>query len=154
LRYKIGVIACMLLGLILLLSGIGKLFMGVPDQLEFMSNLSPIYGFTDIEKGVLTYILPWVEILASVLLILQIFPSFVAIILVLPLSMGFATNNIWMLFNKVEYDTCNSCFGVFEKYIGGFTPLQALGIDVILFILVFVVIVIHSEYKMLWGLIK
>jgi uncharacterized membrane protein YphA (DoxX/SURF4 family) len=72
-RYIIGLIASVLLGLILLTSGIGKLFMGVPAQLEFMSQISPVFGLPSYAISLLTYVLPWVEILFGLFLVLQIF---------------------------------------------------------------------------------
>lgn len=153
-RYKIGVVACVLLGFILLLSGFGKLFMGLPAQLDFVENLSPIFGISEMEAGMLVYVLPWVEILAGLLLVLQLFPSIVAIFLCVPLSIGFAISNIWMLINDTDFEHCNSCFGIFERYFGSLTPIQALGIDVLLFALILVIVFVCPRYKLLWGLFK
>jgi uncharacterized membrane protein YphA (DoxX/SURF4 family) len=152
-RYIIGLIASVLLGLILLTSGIGKLFMGVPAQLEFMSQISPVFGLPESWIKLLVYIIPWVEILLGLFLILQLFTSFVAITCV-PLVIGFITNNVWMLMNGSEFTNCNSCFGVFEQWWGGLSPLQALSIDMFMFGLILVTVFVNTRYKLLWGVIK
>jgi hypothetical protein len=80
-------------------------------------------------------------------------PSFVAITFV-PLSISFITNNIWMIMNGSTFPNCNSCFGVFEQWWGGLSPLQALGIDLFMFGLVLVIVFVNTNYKLLWGLLK
>jgi len=152
-RYIIGIVASVLLGFILLASGVGKLFMGIPSQMEFLSQISPVFGIPDSWLMILIYILPWVEITIGMFLLLQIYIQIVAVICV-PLIIAFMTNNIWMVLNGNIYDHCNSCFGIFEQYIGGMTPIQALAMDCIMLLLAVVVIFASTKYKILWGLLN
>jgi hypothetical protein len=71
-----------------------------------------------------------------------------------PLIITFVTNNVWMILNGDKYQYCNSCFGIFEQYIGGMTPLQALIVDLFMLSLAVTVIFLSTKYKLLWGLIK
>lgn len=152
-RYIIGVIASILLGIILLASGIGKLFMGIPAQLEFLSQVSPVFGIPDSWLRVLIYILPWFEITVGIFMLLQIYIPVVAVICV-PLIIAFMTNNIWMILNGNAYIHCDSCFGIFEQYLGSLTPTQALYVDSVMLLLAMVVIFASTKYKILWGLLN
>lgn len=153
-KYWIGVIACFLLGLVLILAGIGKLFANLPNETEFLEQLAPVFSVTDWEASTIAYILPWVEILAGMLLILQVFPAMTSVILCVPLCLGFATNNLWMILSGKEYEACNLCFGELEILLGSMTPTQALIFDVVLFLLILVVVFIGAKYKLLYGVLE
>ena len=151
-RYSIGLTACILLGLTLLASGIGKLFMNLPNETEFIQQLSPVFMMSPLVASMFAYALPWVEIFAGVLLLLQIFPSLVATIICVPLTIGFATNNIWMISQGAVYEKCNYCFGQLEIILGSLTPWQSLGIDVIMFGMACLIVFIGVHYRMLYGI--
>lgn len=152
-RMKIGILSSVILGVILLMSGVGKLFMGVPAQLEFISQISPSFGIPESWLRILMYVLPWVEILLGTFMVLQIYIQVVAVACV-PLIISFITNNVWMMLNGDKYQHCNSCFGIFEQYIGGLSPLQASVIDLSMLGLAITVIFVSTKYRLLWGLIK
>jgi uncharacterized membrane protein YphA (DoxX/SURF4 family) len=152
-RYWVGVIASVILGLILITAGVGKLFMNLPNETEFLAHLAPIFSITEWEASLLAYMLPWVEIIAGILLILQLFPQIVAIILCVPLCLGFAINNLWMIVSGENYEACNLCFGQLEILLGSLTPEQALIFDGVLFILACFVVFSDAKYKLLWGLL-
>lgn len=151
-RYAIGVTACILLGLILVASGLGKLFLNLPNETEFIKQLSPIFAGSPTITFVIAYSLPWVELLAGLLLILQVFPALVATFICVPLTIGFATNNIWMITQGAIYEKCNYCFGQLEIILGALTPLQSLCIDGVMFGLACLIVLISTHYKMLYGI--
>jgi uncharacterized membrane protein YphA (DoxX/SURF4 family) len=151
-QYWIGVTACIVLGLILVAAGMGKLFVNLPNETEFFEQLAPIFSITESESKLIAYALPWVEIVAGLLLLLQIWPSIVAIIICVPLCIGFATNNIWMIMSGVEYESCNLCFGQLEILLGSLTPIQALIFDAVLLALVLIIVFVNHKYKLLYGL--
>jgi uncharacterized membrane protein YphA (DoxX/SURF4 family) len=127
--------------------------MNLPNETEFLENLAPIFRVSENQAMLVAYALPWVELLAGLLLLLQVWPSIVAIILCVPLVIGFAINNLWMIFSGIEYDSCNSCFGELEKIFGSLSPIQSFSIDVIMFILVIVIVFVSTRYKLLYGLL-
>jgi uncharacterized membrane protein YphA (DoxX/SURF4 family) len=152
-RYWIGVIACVILGLILILAGVGKLFANLPNETEFLEHLAPVFSVTEWEAGLLAYTLPWVEIVAGLLLLLQVWPALTAVLLCVPLCIGFATNNVWMLLSGLQYESCNLCFGELEILLGSMTPMEALIFDGVLFLLILIVVFINAKYKLLYGLL-
>jgi uncharacterized membrane protein YphA (DoxX/SURF4 family) len=152
-RYWIGVIACVILGSILILAGVGKLFANLPNETEFLEHLAPVFSVTEWEASLLAYTLPWVEIIAGMLLILQVWPSLTAVLLCVPLCIGFATNNIWMIISGYQYESCNLCFGELEILLGNMTPMEALIFDGVLFLLILIVVFIDAKYKLLYGLL-
>jgi uncharacterized membrane protein YphA (DoxX/SURF4 family) len=151
-RYVIGLIACILLGLTLLASGIGKLFVNLPNETEFIQQLSPIFMMSSEVASMFAYILPWIEILVGLLLILQVFPALISAVVCVPLIIGFMTNNIWMIAQGAVYEKCNYCFGQLEVMLGSLTPLQSLCIDVFMFGLALLIVFIGARYRMLYGI--
>jgi len=64
-------------------------------------------------------------------------------ILVLPLVLGFMANNSFMISQGLDkYPDC-TCFGIWEQWLGGLTPLQSMYYDVSLFILAVIIIIVH-----------
>jgi uncharacterized membrane protein YphA (DoxX/SURF4 family) len=136
------VVPCVLLGLMLLVAGIGKIpglsdVVGkFPGQTEF---LDVIFGsFWPTVAFFITDILPWIEIVLGVALLLGIFPR-LATTLSLPLTAGFMTSNIWAITHGETFGSCG-CFGIFEKLFGNTTPLQALGMDIVLLFFALIII--------------
>ncbi len=137
---------CILLGLMLLVAGIGKLpglsekLGEFPGQTEFISALlGPLW--TTATAFFFSDILPWVEVILGIALVLGIFPR-IAAVLSLPLIAGFMSSNIWAISHGETFGSCG-CFGIFEKLFGNTTPLQALGLDVILLFLALIIILLH-----------
>ncbi len=153
-HHKLGLICCVLLGCVLILSGVGKLFINLPNETEFLQNLAPVFSLSGWEAELIAYILPWFELLVGLLLVLQIWPQWVALFGCIPLTLCFITNNVWMIMSGVKYDTCNLCFGALEKYFGSLSPIQALIIDCILFILAICIISAGNGYKFMYGVLE
>jgi uncharacterized membrane protein YphA (DoxX/SURF4 family) len=132
----IVIIPCLFLGLVMLVSGSGKL----PGQTEFIDVLLRSFWTPTIAK-LIGHGLPWVEIILGALLLLGVFPRIVATIS-LPLLAGFMANNIWAISQGREFGQCG-CFGIWESIFGSMTPIQALGLDIILLFLALIVILFH-----------
>jgi uncharacterized membrane protein YphA (DoxX/SURF4 family) len=135
------VIPCVLLGLMLLVAGIGKLpgltELGTfPGQTEF---LDVIFGsFWPTVAFFITNVLPWIEVTLGLALILGIYPR-IAAVLSLPLTAAFMTSNIWAITHGEAFGSCG-CWGVFESLFGDMTPIQALGMDIALVFFAIIII--------------
>lgn len=148
-RSVISIVACLLIGLTLILAGGGKLAnLGqVPGQTEFLDRFIPDLLMTPefaqfIGLVFIPWILPIAEILIGLALVIGIWPRLIAI-LVLPLVLGFMANNSYMIATGVDkYPTCE-CFGVWEQWLGGLTPLQSMYYDIILLILAVIIIIVQ-----------
>jgi uncharacterized membrane protein YphA (DoxX/SURF4 family) len=137
---------CILLGLMLLVAGIGKLpglsekLGAFPGQTEFVSDLlGPLW--TSTVAFFISDILPWIEVVLGIALLLIIFPR-IAAILSLPLIAGFMSSNIWAISHGEKFGNCG-CFGFFEKFFGDITPLQSLGIDIALLFFALIIILFN-----------
>jgi uncharacterized membrane protein YphA (DoxX/SURF4 family) len=148
-RSVISIIACVLIGVVLLFAGTGKLAgLGqVPGQTEFLDKFIPDFMLTpEFAQFVGMIFIPWIlpiaEIFLGIGLIAGIWPRFLAILLV-PLILGFMANNSYMIASGIDkYPTCE-CFGIWEEWFGGFTPIQSIYIDMSLFILALIIIIVH-----------
>jgi len=132
--------AALLAGLVLLVSGTGKL----PGQTEFVDALLKSFWTPNVARFIGSY-LPWIELCLGALLVFGIFPR-IAAVLCLPLIIGFIMNNSWALINGVEaFPECAYCFGVWEEFLGDLPPTGALVIDIVLLCLVLIVLLLHKE---------
>jgi len=142
-RARISLAASILLGVTLLASGLGKLFSNLPQETEFIDNLIPVFFMTPKVALFIGYGLPWVETGLGILLIFGIWPRLWAVCC-LPLISAFMANNSWMLSQGMdEFPECALCFGKLEEILGALSPLQSLGIDIVLFALALTIIFVH-----------
>jgi uncharacterized membrane protein YphA (DoxX/SURF4 family) len=126
------------LGLTLMVSGSGKL----PGQAEFIDALLRSFWSPPVAYFI-GYCVPWVEVALGVFLLIGVFPRIVAG-LCLPLTVGFMANNSWALSQGIErFPQCAYCFGIWEEWLGTISPLQALGLDVVLFCLALIILLLH-----------
>ena len=138
--YRLVVVSAVLVGLILLISGTGK----VPGQTEFIWALLKSF-WTPGMAYFIGYCLPWIEIILGVLLIFGIFPR-IAAAFFLPLAAGFIANNSWAVAQGMKkLPSCASCFGIWEEYLGSLSPLGALICDIVLLGMALVVLLLHQE---------
>ena len=135
-RILIIIVPCILLGLVLLVSGAGKL----PGQAEFVDVLLGSF-WTPAIAFFISHVLPWIEVILGAVLLLGVFPR-IAAILTLPLLAGFMANNIWAISHGKTFGSCG-CWGVFESLFGNTTPPQALGLDIVLLFLALTIIILH-----------
>lgn len=145
-----GLIASILVGLTLLVAGSGKLFgFGeMPGQtMKFIGAIMPDALLTPgvayfIGDVFLPYIIPLTELALGLLLIVRVWPRLIAA-LCLPLIASFMANNSWLISQgKTKFSACE-CFGIWEKLFGTLTPIQALSVDIGLFVLAFIIISVH-----------
>ncbi len=144
-RSIISIIACVLIGAILLIAGIGKIaeFGTIPGQTDFLDKFIPDFIFTpDVARFIGLFFIPWIlpiaEIIIAAALIIGIWPRIFAIICI-PLFLGFMANNSYAIANGMEKFPECECFGVF----GALTPIQSMYMDIGMFILAVLIIVIH-----------
>jgi len=148
-RSVISIVACIIIGLIFIFAGTGKLAgLGqVPGQTEFLDRFIPDFILTPefarfIGLVFIPWILPIAEILIGLGLIIGIWPRILAILIV-PLVLVFMANNSYMIATGLDkYPTCE-CFGVWEEWFGGLMPIQSMYIDIGLFILALLIIILH-----------
>lgn len=128
-----------LLGLILLVSGSGK----VPGQTEFADTLLKSF-WTPTSAYLISHCLPWAEIVLGVLLLIGVFPR-IAAGLCLPLIAGFMANNSWALSQGMEQFPPCGCFGIWEEFLGAISPLQALLLDIVLLCSALIILLFHPS---------
>ena len=128
--------ACaVLLGLVFLAAGTGKAL----GQSEFTHALEGSF-FAPVMANIIARYLPWLEISLGVLLVMGIFPKITSA-LSIGLISGFIVSNSWLLMNGAQTAiTCEYCFGIWEKFLGSLSPVQALFVDVALLGLALVVL--------------
>lgn len=149
LRYRVSVTAAVIIGIVFLVSGSGKVFGygEIPGQtVEFIGMILPDFLLTPftaklIYNVFIPVILPWLELAIGILLLIGFVPRLMAVI-VLPLSLALMGNNIYAIGEGyAKYPSCE-CFGIWEELFGGLTPAQSLGIDIALLILALIVVIV------------
>ena len=141
--------SCVLLGLIIAVSGTGKL----PGQTEFFDVLLRSFWTPTIAK-IIVHGLPWAELILGVLLLLRIFPRIAAAVC-LPLIFGFMSSNAWAISHGEKFGQCG-CFGIFEELFGSMTPWQSLGLDIVMLCLALIIVLFHPTgfLKFQWWFSK
>jgi uncharacterized membrane protein YphA (DoxX/SURF4 family) len=151
-RATVSLVAGILIGLTFLLSGSGKVFGygEMPGQtMNFIASIIPDAWLTPqlaffIGDIFFPYIIPWTELCLGILLLVRIWPRFWAA-LTLPLTAAFMANNAWYISQgKYRFTPCD-CFGWWERFIGTFTHVESLYIDIILFALALTIVIIHPD---------
>lgn len=157
--------ASILLGLIFLASGSGKLI-GIEETpaqiIDFMVSILPdalmvpatLFFLFNI---LIPYIIPIAEFLFGLFLLIGFVPRLISLLCVL-LTATFIATNIWAITGG-EYATCASCFGIWEHIFGHLTPVQSLVIDIIMVLLAILIIILHegsflSSRKRLTNIIR
>jgi uncharacterized membrane protein YphA (DoxX/SURF4 family) len=149
-RSILSLIASIIVGIIFLISGSGKIFAygEMPGQtMQFIGAILPDAWLTPglayfMGQIFFPYIIPWTELCLGILLLLRIWPRFFAA-LTLPLTVAFMTNNIWYIIHGQNTFTSCECFGVWEQIFGTLTHVQSLTLDIILFALALTVVIVH-----------
>ena len=149
-RDTISLVAGILVGLTFLLSGTGKVFGygDMPGQtMQFIGAILPDAWLTPklaLFMGDIFFpiIIPWTELCLAILLLIRIWPRFWAT-LTLPLAAAFMANNAWYISQgDLKFTPCE-CFGIWEKFLGTFTHVQSLYIDIVLFALALTIVIVH-----------
>ena len=128
-RYWIAFVASILLALVFLASGVGKLM----GQSAFLLTLST-WLISDSIAELLASGLPWVELVLGLCLLVGIFPQIVSGLSTL-LVAAFAIHNGWMIGQGLGYEPCH-CLGVLDQLFGGsLSTYTSLYVDIVLIIL-------------------
>ncbi len=146
----ISLVASVILGLTFIAAGSGKVigFGEVPGQtIEFIGDILPDAFITPTTVFILfeifiPYVLPGLELLLGILLLVGLVPRLIAV-LYIPLTLAFISNNIWAISQGMDKFPECVCFGIWERILGGLTPVQALVYDILLLILAIVIILIY-----------
>ncbi len=146
----ISLVASVLIGLTLLVSGTGKL-LGVEETpaqvVDFISNVLPSIFITPVILSFIydifiPHFVPWAEFILGVCLLIGFLPRLMAV-LTMPLLLAFMGTNLWSIVQG-GYATCASCFGIWEKYFGALTPVQSLIYDLVLLVFAILIIIFHQ----------
>jgi uncharacterized membrane protein YphA (DoxX/SURF4 family) len=151
-RVIVSLVASILVGLIFLIAGSGKIFGygDMPGQtMQFLEAVLPNAWLTPqlvlfMRQTLFPYIIPWAELCLGILLLLRIWPRFFAAI-TLPLTAAFMANNAWYISEGRNPFTPCPCFGIWGKLLGTPTHVQSLSLDIILFALALTVVIIHPN---------
>jgi len=127
-RYWIAFGASILLALVFLTSGVGKLM----GQSAFLLTLSTWLISDNIAAWVASW-LPWVEIVLGLCLLVGIFPQIVSGITAL-LVAAFAMHNGWMIGQGLGYEPCH-CLGILDQLMGEMSTITSLYVDIGLIVL-------------------
>ena len=128
-RYWIAFGSSILLALIFLVAGLGKLL----GQSAFLLEISSWIISPRIAHLIAT-LLPWTELVLGTCLIIGIAPRFMACLSAIPV-LSFISHNGWMISQGLGYEPC-SCLGIFEQFfLGDISTVDALIIDIVLIVL-------------------
>ena len=148
-RNTVAIVACVILAVIFLFAGIGKLMETgqMPGQTEYLDKMIPDFLLTPELAQFLgfifiPYILPVVETLLGLLFLAGLFIKIDSIISLMMEGM-FMFNNIWMISHGIDkYPDC-TCFGIWETMFGRVSPAVSIWIDILMVILALIIIFVQ-----------
>jgi len=128
-RYWIAFAASILLALVFITAGVGKLM----GQSAFLLHIST-YIISESAAALLASWLPWAELVLGLCLLVGIFPQIVSGISAL-LVAGFIMHNGWMIGQGFGYEPCG-CLGILDRvFTGELSTLGSLYVDIALIVL-------------------
>ncbi len=134
-RYWGAIGASIILGLIFVIAGLGKLL----NQADFLTVIRADTFLTPTLAQVVAYVLPWIEIALGVFLILGISAKLAAIFSSVLIA-TFIANNSWLIAHGLAYKPCG-CFGPFEKVLlGELSTMESLFLDIGMLVLVSIIL--------------
>ena len=134
-RYWASAVASIILGLVFIFSGVGKLL----HQIDFLNILLNNSFLTTFLAHVVAYALPWAELILGALLIAGISVKLMASLSAVIVA-GFVASNSWLIAQGRIYEPCG-CFGVFEKLVmGELSTIESLIFDIVMFALLLVIL--------------
>ena len=138
--YWAGIGASIILGLILIVAGLGKL----PNQAEFLATILSKSFLTPLLAHLVGLCLPAIEVLLGSLLILGIATKIMASLSAV-LIMGFIAHNSWVITHGLGHEPC-SCLGILERlFQGEFSTTEALYLDIGMLALVLIILLSYPE---------
>jgi uncharacterized membrane protein YphA (DoxX/SURF4 family) len=144
-RFWLTLVPSLLLALIFLSSGIGKLL----GHSALLLSMSTLTFFPDWLEFLIVNVLPWGELLMGILLLAGILTqlvSFVSCILVA----CFIFQNSWMIMHGFSNEPC-SCFGILDRvFLGKLSTLNALYIDVFMLVMAILIYLAYQGKLVNW----
>ena len=141
-RHWLAIGASILLGLVFVVAGLGKLLQPAEAFKIFFTSypaylvdfLTPVFF-----KAIFTW-LPRIELIVGLLLIMGIAAKLMAAFSSMLIA-GFIANNSWLLSQGLGYEPCSGCFGMLERITQArLSTVGALYLDIGM--LVFVLIIL------------
>ena len=141
-RHWLGLGASITLGVIFLVSGIGKLLL----QGELFETYFP--GFLDFltldQTRLLFYGLPYVEIAIGALLIAGVATKLVAALTSLLIA-AFIASNVWFITHGMAFKPCD-CLGIFDRlFQSKLSTQQSLYIDIAMLALILITLLCYQR---------
>lgn len=142
-KHWLGLGASVTLGMIFLVSGIGKMLL---QEGDFFKTYFP--GFLDFlslnQTRLLYYGLPFVETAIGVLLVLGIATKLVTAFTSLLIA-GFIASNIWFINNGMALKGCG-CLGIIDRYFQSrLTTQQSLYLDIVMLALLLTTLLFYQH---------
>ena len=136
-RYWLGIGSGIILGLIFVVSGLGKL-LSQAESFKTIFNPFPDFLAPVFAEAVFSW-LPYVELIIGLLLVFGIAAKLMAVFSMVLIA-GFITNNSWLISRGLGYEPCD-CFGVMERIIQvELSTTGALYLDIGMLVLAFIAI--------------
>ena len=136
-RYWIAFGASILLALVFITAGVGKLM----GQSAFLLTVSS-FIIREEFAAIIAAWLPWVELVLGACLIIGIVPQLVAGISTL-LVAGFIMHNGWMISQGLGHKACG-CLGILEKmFLGELSTVGSLYVDIGLIVLALAIYLVY-----------
>ena len=137
-RYWVGIGAGIILGLIFIAAGLGKLLQQAENFKIFYTP--PISFLPPALANSISIWLPSIELLLGLLLIsgiaARLTASFSSVLIA-----AFIAYNSWLLGQGLGYEPCASCFGIWETiFMGELSTTGALYLDIVMLALAFVTV--------------
>lgn len=133
-RFRITVVASIILALVFLSAGTGKLL----NLSAFIISVNNLTIYPDFLQSLISYWLPWGEIILGLLLITGVIPRVVSILCSVLIAC-FIFQNSWMILHGFSNEPC-SCLGVLQIIIQGkLSTMNALYVDIGMLILSLIV---------------
>ena len=141
-KHWLGLGASITLGMIFLVSGIGKLLL----QGELFETFFP--GFLDFltldQTRLLFYVLPYVEIAIGALLIAGFATKLIAALTALLIA-AFIASNVWFITHGMGFEPCG-CLGIFDRlFQSKLSTQQSLYIDIAMFALILITLLCYQR---------
>ncbi len=142
-KHWLGLVAGIILGMIFLVSGIGKLLL---QEGELFKTYFP--GFLDFlslnQTRLLYYGLPYVEIAVGVLLIIGFATRLVATFALLLIA-GFIASNVWFITHGMAHKDCG-CLGIIDSYFQSrLSTQQSLYLDIVMLALLLTTLLCYQR---------
>ncbi len=145
LKFWISTSASILLGLVFLVSSLGKLLGGN----AFLLSMSVLSIYPQSFRIFIADWLPWGELLLGITLVLGIAPQLVSLIATVLIGC-FIFQNSWMILNGYAYEPCH-CFGLLERiFENHMSTSNALVVDIIMIIFSISIYFLNSGRILEW----